>query len=132
MKKVIDNDVSDIDITPLSDVVFIMLIFFIVTASFVKESGLDVNTPSQAPSELPSDTSPIVLLIDAQNQLSIDGRQLDVRAVRPTIVRLKAERPDAVVVIKTSPEAKTKMIVSALDSVRAAKVMQPMVSLAGD
>ena len=73
--KRLDNE-SDIDITPMLDVVFIMLIFFIVTASFIKEQSIDLHTPPDAVDISPKE-KPIVLEIDSNNQMSIEGRSVD-------------------------------------------------------
>jgi len=102
-----NEEEADIDITPMLDVVFIMLIFFIVTASFVKESGLDLNKPPVT--ETPPDADaprPIVVEINDLSEIRIDNRLLDKRAIKSTVTRLKAERPDAAVVIKAEKKAK--------------------------
>ena len=119
---------SDIDITPMLDVVFIMLIFFVVTASFVKEEAIELYVPPET-SAKPPVTSPIVLNIDANDNLSIDGRALDIRAVEAMIVRLKAERPDAMVSVLVDGQASTKTLISAIDGIRSADVMTPSVSI---
>ncbi len=93
------EDESHIDITPMLDVVFIMLIFFIVTASFVKESGIDINKPKAATAQQQSKAS-ILVAINAQNEIWIDKCNVDPRAVKPTIIRLRAENPDGQVVIQ--------------------------------
>ena len=120
---------SDIDITPMLDVVFIMLIFFVVTASFVKEEAIELYVPPQTSTESPPITRPIVLNIDANDNLSIDGRALDIRAVEAMIVRLKAERPDAMVSVLVDGQASTKTLISAIDGIRSADVMTPSVSI---
>ena len=121
---------TDIDITPMLDVVFIMLIFFIVTASFVKESGIDINKPaaSNDPPD-PDAPKPIVINIDELNEIRIDRNIVDFRAIKSTVTRLKAERPDASVVVKVHPKAQTKAIVQAIDGVKSANVPQPTISL---
>ena len=91
---------NEIDMTPMLDVVFIMLIFFIVTASFVNEVGLDVNRPptSDAPPPDSADTN-IVFRISESNEIMLEGRRIDVRSVRANVERLNAEKPEASVVI---------------------------------
>ena len=126
-----NEEEADIDITPMLDVVFIMLIFFIVTASFVKESGLDLNKPPVT--ETPPDADaprPIVVEINDLSEIRIDNRLLDKRAIKSTVTRLKAERPDAAVVIKAEKKAKTKAIIAVVDGIKAAGVPQPTISLA--
>ncbi len=121
---------TDIDITPMLDVVFIMLIFFIVTASFVKESGIDINKPpaSNDPPN-PDAPKPIVIQIDKLNEIRIDRNVVDFRAIKSTVTRLRAERPDAAVVVKVDPKAQTKAIVQAIDGIKSANVPQPTISL---
>lgn len=124
---------TDIDITPMLDVVFIMLIFFIVTASFVKESGLDLNKPPVTDTP-PQDNNarPIVVEINAIDEIRVDNRLLDKRAIKAAITRLTAERPDAAVVIKAEKKAKTKAIIAAVDGIKAAGVKTPTISLVKD
>lgn len=121
---------TDIDITPMLDVVFIMLIFFIVTASFVKESGIDINKPpaSDEPPN-PDAPKPIVVEIDKLNEIRIDRNVVDFRAIKSTVTRLRAERPDAAVVVKVHPKAQTKSIVRAIDGIKSANVSQPTIAL---
>lgn len=125
-----NEEETDIDITPMLDVVFIMLIFFIVTASFVKESGIDINKPpvSNDPPD-PNAPKPIVVEINELNEIQIDKRIVDHRAIKSTITRLKAERPEAAVVVKVDKKTKTKAIVQAIDGIKSAKVPQPTISL---
>ena len=121
---------ADIDITPMLDVVFIMLIFFIVTASFVKESGIGINKPpaTNEPPDLDA-PKPIVVEINKLSEIRIANRLLDHRRVKPTITRLKAESPESKVIVKVDPKAKTKAIIQAIDGIRAAKVLQPTISM---
>ena len=121
---------TDIDITPMLDVVFIMLIFFIVTASFVKESGIGLNKPA-ASNEPPNPDAPppIVVSINNLSEIRIEDRLVDFRAVKPTIIRMKAESPESSVIVKVDPKAKTKSIVEAIDGIRDAKVLTPSISM---
>lgn len=121
-------DDSDIDITPMLDVVFIMLIFFIVTASFIKESGIGINKPPADISDAPS-TPPIVVEITSTNAVRIQNFEVPVAAIKTTIVRLRAESPDSSVVVRLDPNAKTDAMIAAVDGIRAAKVEFPTVSL---
>ena len=125
-----NEEEADIDITPMLDVVFIMLIFFIVTASFVKESGLDLNKPPVTDTPPDADAPrPIVVEINGLSEIRIDNRLLDKRAIKSTVTRLKAERPEAAVVIKAEKKAKTKAIIAVVDGIKAAGVSQPTISL---
>ncbi|MBX2849667.1 MAG: biopolymer transporter ExbD [Acidiferrobacterales bacterium] len=124
---------TDIDITPMLDVVFIMLIFFIVTASFVKESGLDINNPPATNEPPPLDApKPIVVEVSDLDEIRIQDRLVSAGAVRPTVVRLKAESPESSVVVKVDKKAKTKFVIQAIDGIRAAKVFQPTVTVNPD
>ncbi len=126
-----NEEEADIDITPMLDVVFIMLIFFIVTASFVKESGLDLNKPPVTDTPPDADSArPIVVEINNLSEIRIDSRLLDERAIKSTVTRLTAERPDAAVIIKAEKKAKTKAIIAAVDGIKAAGVAAPTISLA--
>ena len=116
-----DEEESAIDITPMLDVVFIMLIFFIVTATFVKEAGIDVNRPGAA-TAVRQEKANILIAIDADNRIWIDRREVDVRAVRPNIERLHAENPQGSVVIQADRESKTETLIQVMDASRSAGV----------
>ncbi len=116
-----DEDESAIEITPMLDVVLIMLIFFIVTATFVKESGIDVNRPEAATAVMQVKAN-ILIAIDANNEIWIDRRRVDVRSVRPNIERLHAENPQGSVVIQADKESKTETLISVMDASRSAGV----------
>ncbi len=110
-----------IDITPMLDVVFIMLIFFIVTATFVKESGIDVNRPDAA-TATKQEKANILIAISANNTIWLDRRQIDIRSVRPNIERLHAENPQGTVVIQADKESKTDTLIQVMDAARQAGV----------
>jgi len=115
-----NDDQAEINITPMLDIVFIMLIFFIVTTSFVKEKGLEVSRPSNTPPrEIPQDQGPIVVRIDAGSLVSIKGRLLEPRAVRANLEREKAQHPESPLIIAAHPEADTASLVNILDAARA-------------
>ena len=113
---------GEIDLTPMLDVVFIMLIFFIVTATFVKEMGLDVNTPDKNQNVKDADKQSIVVQVTSRDRIRIRGRDIDFRAVRANIERLHAENPEAPVVIQPHPESKTEIMIHVMDSARQAGV----------
>ena len=126
MRKIFSNiqnqeEESSIDITPMLDVVFIMLIFFIVTASFIKETGIDVNRP-QAATAVKKAKANILVAIDANNDIWIDRRQVDIRSVRPNIERLHAENPQGSVIIQADRESKTETLIQVMDASRQAGV----------
>jgi biopolymer transport protein ExbD len=126
-----EEDDSAIDITPMLDVVFIMLIFFIVTATFVKEAGIDVNRPD-APTAVKQEKANILIAIDANNEIWIDRRNIDVRAVRPNIERLHAENPQGSVVIQADKESKTDTLIKVMDASRAAGVFNVAIAANDD
>ena len=115
------DDESEVNITPLIDIVFIMLIFFIVTATFVKEAGIDVNKPDAPTAEVKKKAN-ILIAIDANNNIWLDRRKIDVRSVIPNIKRLRAENPEGSVVIQADEESKNKMLVEVMDAARQAGV----------
>ena len=112
---------QNIDITPMLDVVFIMLIFFIVTATFIKEAGIEVNRPD-APTAVKQEKANILVAIGPNNDVWIDRRQVDIRSVRPNIERLHAENPQGSVVIQADKESKTDTLVQVMYAARAAGV----------
>jgi biopolymer transport protein ExbD len=115
------EDEAEINMTPMLDVVFIMLIFFIVTASFVKESGIDVNRPDASTATV-KERGNILIAITASDQIWIDRRQVDIRAVRANIERLKAENPQGSVVIQADKNSKNGLLVQVMDASRQAGV----------
>jgi len=118
---------SDIDMTPMLDIVFIMLIFFIVTTSFVKESGIDVNRPTAKTAER-KEQGNIIIAIKANGDIWIDKRQVDVRAVRANVARLHAENPLGAVIITADKESKTDSLVKVMDQVRLAGIMNASIA----
>lgn len=125
----IEEEESGIDLTPMLDVVFIMLIFFIVTASFVKESGIDVNRP-QADTAEKQQQANILIAIDKDGRIFIDRRQVQPEQVRANIERLHAENPQGSVVIQADEDAVTRQLVLVMDAARSAGVYN--VSIAAD
>jgi biopolymer transport protein ExbD len=116
-----ENDEQTIDLTPMLDVVFIMLIFFIVTTSFVKETGIDINRPSAATAEKKAKGN-ILIAITADGEIWLDKRQIDIRAVRAHIQRMKAKFPQSAVIIQSDAESKTGLLVRVMDQIRLAGV----------
>ena len=114
------DDEAEINITPMLDIVFIMLIFFIVTTSFVKEQGLEVSRPSSSPpKEVKQDKGPIIVKIDASSLISVKGRILEPRAVEANLEREKAEKPTSPLIVAAHPEADTEALVTILDAAKA-------------
>ena len=113
---------EEINLTPMLDVVFIMLIFFIVTASFIKEAGIDVNRPDAPVTESKPEDANILIVIRANDEIWIDRRMIDRRAVRANIERLHAENPKGSVVIQANKKSTNKVLVWVMDSARNAGV----------
>ena len=126
MRRLVDRnppaEEEEIDLTPMLDVVFIMLIFFIVTATFVKENGLDVNSPDKNNTPQDADKKSIVVQISSRDRITPRGRDIDFRAVRANIERLHAENPEAPVVVQPHPESTTETMIHVMDSARQAGV----------
>lgn len=122
---------EQINLTPMLDVVFIMLIFFIVTATFVKEVGLDVNQPEDdKPKTVDPDKKSIVVRITNRDRIIIAQRDVDFRSVRANIERLHAENPEAPVIIQPHQDSRTETMIHVMDSSRLAGVAN--VSLASN
>ena len=121
-KAIIGEETEEIDLTPMLDVVFIMLIFFIVTATFVKEIGIDVNSPDKNQNVKDADKQSIVVQITNRDRIRIRGRDIDFRAVRANIERRHAENPDAPVVVQPHPDSTTETMIHVMDSARQAGV----------
>jgi len=109
---------TEINITPMLDIVFIMLIFFIVTTSFVREQGLDVSRPSQAEQEVvrEDDTLPILVRIDQISMITINNRRVDADAVRANLERERAQNPRSPLIIAAHPDSDTNSLVRVLDA----------------
>ena len=117
-----EEEENEINLTPMLDVVFIMLIFFIVTASFIREAGIDVNRPDAPVTESTPEEANILVLINAQDEIWIERRLIDPRAVRANIERLHAENPQGSVVIQANNKSTNKVLVWVMDASRSAGV----------
>jgi biopolymer transport protein ExbD len=115
------DEKEEIDMTPMLDVVFILLIFFIVTASFVKEAGIDVNRP-EAATAVKKERANILVAISDKGDIWINKRKVDIRSVQANIERLKAENPQGTVVIQADKKSTTDTLIMVMDSARAAGV----------
>ncbi|MEY8247403.1 MAG: biopolymer transporter ExbD, partial [Bermanella sp.] len=120
---------STIDMTPMLDIVFIMLIFFIVTTSFVKESGVSVSRPSASTAQEDKNGN-IMVAIKPNGEIWVDKRAVDVRSVRANIEKLKAESPQSGVVIQADTDSRTGILVQVMDQIRLAGVSN--ISIAAD
>ena len=115
------DDSNEVNLTPMLDVVFIMLIFFIVTATFVKESGIDVTRPN-AETAVKQNRVAILIAIRDNNEIWINRRQVDLASVRANVEKLHAENPQGGAVIQADREAETGVLVEIMDQVRLAGV----------
>lgn len=124
------EETADLDMTPLLDVVFIMLIFFIVTASFVTESGLDVSS-SESDQHTPVDPSKrsIMIRIEESGRIWVNETMTDVDGVKPNVKRLSAQNPQAKVLIRPEPRSKTDLMIRVLDQSTAAGVKASLVTV---
>jgi len=111
------QDEAEINLTPMLDIVFIMLIFFIVTATFIRETGLDINQPdnNQPPPPEEEEKKNILIQIDGNNRIYVNLRRINEAAVRANIERLYAENPDATVVIQPSVDSATGLVIQIYD-----------------
>ncbi len=112
---------TDVNMTPMIDMVFILLIFFLVSTSFVKETGLDVNRPS-AQTAVRKERGNILIGIADNGGVWMENRAIDIRAVRANVERMHAENPEGAVVIVADKEAHTGMLMQVMDQVRLAGV----------
>lgn len=115
------QDDADINITPLIDIVFIMLIFFIVTTSFVKETGVEVDRPS-ANTAQQQEKGSILIAIRENGEIWFNKRNIDLRAVRANVERAHAENPEGGVVIIADKQSATGSLVDVMDQVKLAGV----------
>jgi len=110
-----DDDEVEVDLTPMLDIVFIMLIFFIVTATFVKELGIDVAKPNESQSEPTKEHKTISLAVTEDCWVRLQGRRIDPGQVSPNVQRLMAERPNAPGIITIEGDAPTKCVTEVMD-----------------
>lgn len=112
---------AKVDLTPMLDIVFIMLIFFIVTATFVQEGGLDVTKPDVPPDSQSVPPPTMRIVVTDTDAILIKERSVDPRAVRANVERFMAENPKGSVVIQTQKSSKAGVVVTVLDQVNLAK-----------
>ncbi|WP_417762146.1 ExbD/TolR family protein [Shewanella sp.] len=125
------DEEAQVDMTPMLDIVFIMLIFFIVTTSFVKPSGLDYNKPeaSQATSK-PS--ANIFIGVSKNGTIMMENRLVDIERVSANVERMLAEAPEAAVLIQADKEAQHGLVIKVMDQVKSAGVNKISVSAGKD
>lgn len=122
---------SDINLTPMLDVVFIMLIFFIVTATFIKQPGTDVIRP-EAKTDERKPTVSVLVAVNANGEIWIDKKRVDAVAVGAAIERLHTENPKGGLVIQADREAKYEKLKAVLDAARSVGLTEVAISTEGD
>lgn len=120
----------DLNLTPLIDMIFILLLFFIVTANFVRESGVEVNRPIAQTGE--SKNPSIIVSIDHNNIVWVDNKTLDVRAVRSWMSHFLSEAPEGAVIIAADSKSSTGVMIQVLDGCREAGVKNVSVATRGN
>lgn len=108
---------SEIDMTPMLDIVFIMLIFFIVTTSFIKEAGVDVKRPDASTAQR-QEASSIYVAVTKDGEVWIDRQMVDLRALRSQVERLRLENPEAAAVVQADTDARHGLVVKVMDQLR--------------
>lgn len=116
-KQARQEEEAGIDLTPMLDVVFIMLIFFIVTSVFIKEAGIEVNRPDASTATSKENVS-ILVAISPNNEIWIDQRRVDIRAVKSVIERMRAENPEGGLVIQADRESNVRTLTAVADAAR--------------
>lgn len=127
----LENDETDINLTPMLDIVFIMLIFFVVTTSFIKESGIEVDRPSAQTTER-REHGNVLIAISPNGEIWIDKRAVDIRAVRAVVERLIAENPEGGVIIQGDRQAQIGLLVKVMDQVRKAGIKNVSIAATPD
>ena len=125
-----EEEDAQIDMTPMLDIVFIMLIFFIVTTVFVKEAGIEVNKPDASRAVLHKNAN-IFVAITADGKVWLDKREVSPESVRANIERLLTEQPTDYVIIQADVKAKHGRVVEVMDAVKAAGVARVSVAARG-
>ncbi len=128
-KKSVKNDEAKVDVTPLLDIVFIMLIFFIVSSTFIRENGIDVSEQKQDENQKQTDNAKAIFVhVCANDTVVIDKRLVDVRSVRANVERKLVEDNRAAVIIESEQGAPTGNLVKVIDQAKSAKARFSLVS----
>ena len=124
-----EEEDAEINMTPMLDIVFIMLIFFIVTATFIKDAGVDVRKPEAQTAEK-KDKAAILIAVTSTDEIWINRSEVEVDAVRSEVEKLHAENPRGTVVVQADEQAKAKLVLDVIEAARAAGV--PNVALSAE
>lgn len=122
-----EEDVQALDLTPMLDVVFIMLVFFIVTASFVKDTGREVMRPDST-TTMDQPKAILLIAVTADNEIWMDNQRIDQRALRRTIDRMRIDNPKAALSIQADTHADMKYIFTIVDAARDAGIDDVIIS----
>lgn len=118
-QRVYCDEKAEVDLTPMLDVVFILLIFFIVTASFVSETALGLHVPENQPAQKSENNSALIQL-NQNNEIFIDGRRVDKRSVASLVAQKLAENRETTFVVRAHELASTESYVAIADAVKKA------------
>ena len=122
-----EENSGEIDLTPMLDVVFIMLIFFIVTASFIKEPGAEIIRPDAVTAEKKPNAA-ILVAVTGSNEIWYDKRRIDERLIRATLEQAYADNPKSGVVVQADEESSTETVVAVIDAARAVGIFDVTLS----
>jgi len=125
------EEAADVNVTPLLDIVFIMLIFFIVTATFLKERGIDVRTPEDTPEDEQTVPPPALLLaVQEDGFVRVNNvRLIDPQSVTPVVEEFTAREPEGVVLVSAAPTAQSGIVVTVMDQAYAGNPVAVSVAL---
>lgn len=123
MRRQVQEEEEVINLTPMLDVVFIMLIFFIVTATFIKETGVEVNRPDTVTAEKKKFVS-LLVAVTADSSVWIDKKKVDIRNVRPIMEQLHSENPKGGLVIQADSKSKTEKVLAIMEAARQIGIQQ--------
>ena len=122
-----EEDETEINLTPMLDVVFIMLIFFIVTAVFVKQPGIDIERPNAITRDAPQGGA-IYVAISPDGEVWIDGDEVELSAVRLQIERLHSENPEAGLIIQSDSRARNEVLINVMDAAKEAGMIDVLIA----
>jgi biopolymer transport protein ExbD len=122
---------TGIDLAPMLDFVLNLLIFFIITTSFVKEAGITVDRPEAATAQH-EESGNILIAVAANGEIWMDRRRVDLRDVRPTIERLHVERPDDTVVVVADKSARAGLVGQVMDEVQLGGIREVAIAAASE
>ena len=129
--KIQDTNVDSVNLTPLIDMVFILLIFFLVTSSFTKESGVEVDRPT-AQTAVREEHASMIIGVTDNGEIWIENEQIDIRSVRAYVENQQAQNPEGTIIILADKDARTGITVEVLDQVRLAGVTNVSIAAANN